>query len=243
MDSKVILVDVSKGVKKDDWEVGKKKLGTPKPVEKKSASLKKNMVTISGPAIAGDLAKGGFTAMNIASNNASNLKKVTQVLENKFLKLLPSNDIRGVKMAGALKNVYAILLGLCDGLKFPMNTKAFFLTQALDEIGLVLTKIGGKKETVYSLAGLGDLIGTALCTTSRNRSFGEFLVYAETRNEAEQKVGQVVEGIEAIKKLQDLARKLKIKLPLADMIFKIVWKKQNVGQVLTTYLARFSSKT
>jgi glycerol-3-phosphate dehydrogenase (NAD(P)+) len=239
VNTKVILVDVSKGVKKDDWEVGKKNLGTLKATEKKLTSLKKNMVTISGPAIAGDLARGGFTAMNSASNNDLNLKKVTKVLQNKFLKLLPSNDVRGVKMAGALKNVYAILLGLCDGLKFPMNTKAFFLTQALDEIGLVLTKIGGKKETVYSLAGLGDLIGTALCTTSRNRSFGEFLVYAETRNEAEQKVGQVVEGIEAAKKLITLGKKLKIKLPLAEMVYKIVWNKQNVLREFEKYLSRF----
>jgi glycerol-3-phosphate dehydrogenase (NAD(P)+) len=236
---KVIIVDVSKGVKKQDWEVSKLHARQLKPAETKLATIKKNMVTISGPAIAGDLAKGGFTAMSVASVKSLHVKKVAEILENDFLKLVPSNDTIGIKMAGALKNIYAILLGLCDGLKLPMNTKAFFLTESLKEISLVLEKIGGKKETVYCLAGLGDLIGTALCTTSRNRSFGEFLVYAETKSAAEQKVGQVVEGIEAVKKLRVLSKQLKIKLPLAEMVWKIVWKNQNIQSQFDTYLKRY----
>jgi glycerol-3-phosphate dehydrogenase (NAD(P)+) len=148
---KTILVDISKGF-------GEEYLQDPKQHTRVDTVLK-HMVAISGPAIAIDLAKGGFTAMNIASSNPQALKQVHAILENKYLKLIKSNDVKGVKLGGALKNVYAILLGLCDGLQFPMNTKAFLVTQILEEMGRVIEKLGGKKETVYNLAGLGDLIG------------------------------------------------------------------------------------
>lgn len=229
--SKTILVDISKGFQEKDR----------KRTSKNSIldTFSNTMVIISGPAIALDLVKGGFTAMNIASRQKSSIDLVRKVLENEHLKFIPVRDVKGIKICGALKNVYAILMGICDGLQFPMNTKAFLLTRSLEEMGELVKKMGGKKEAVYSLAGLGDLIGTGLCTTSRNRRFGEFLVYAKTREEAEQKVGQVVEGMRASKILIKLARQYRVYMPVAQLIYKIVWKSALAQKEVKMFLQRF----
>jgi glycerol-3-phosphate dehydrogenase (NAD(P)+) len=226
-----VLVDISKGFQEKDWKKKTKKI----TVEK----ILSRMVVVSGPAIAVDLVKGGFTAMNIASSDNNSIRTVKKVLENEHLKLVASSDIKGIKLCGALKNVYAILMGICDGLSLPMNTKAFLLTRSLEEMSGLVKKLGGKKETVYSLAGLGDLIGTGLCATSRNRRFGEFLVYAKTREEAQQKVGQVVEGVEANKMLVHLAGHYGVAMPVAQLIYKIVWKNVDPKKELELFLQNF----
>jgi glycerol-3-phosphate dehydrogenase (NAD(P)+) len=228
-----VIVDVSKGLRESDWDFSsKKKLG----------KIFKNIVVLSGPAIAADLARGGFTAMNIASKNKRSIEMVKKVLENNHLVLLPTTDIRGTKICGALKNMYAILMGICDGLEIPMNTKAFLLTQALEEMGNLIEKMGGKKKTIYSLAGLGDLIGTSLCATSRNRRFGEFLVYAETVKAAEEKVGQVVEGIRAAEIVHLLAKRYGLAMPIAEIVYRLVWKKASVQKELKQFLMHLHDK-
>ncbi len=178
--------------------------------------------SISGPAIAGDMVRGSFTAMNIASKDPVAIKLTKQVLENKNLKLLPSSDVFGVELAGSLKNVYAIAIGVCDGLKISTNTKAVLFVIALQEMGLLVKKMGGQLETVYGLAGLGDLIGTGLAGASRNRRLGEFLAQGLGLNKAMAKVGQTVEGVAAAGVLNSLSKKYKLKTPLADTIYKIV---------------------
>lgn len=224
--SKTILVDISKGFKHEKSK-------------QNPSVLLKNMIVISGPAIAIDLARGGFTAMNIAGKNARAIKTVRNVLENDFLKFFPTSDVQGIKICGALKNVYAILMGICDGFAVPMNTKAFLLTQALQEMGELIHKMGGKKETVYSLAGLGDLMGTGLCTTSRNRRFGEFLVFASSKAEAAGKVGQVVEGAEASKILHSLIKEYRVVMPVAELVYRIVWLEKNIKKELDLFLKSF----
>lgn len=229
--AKAVLVDISKGFGEEYLQ--DKRLHT--PIDK----TMQHMVAISGPAIAIDLAKQGFTAMNIASANKQALKQVQKVLQNNYLKLIPSNDIKGIKLGGALKNVYSILLGICDGLQMPMNTKAFLVTMALEEMGRLIKKLGGKSETVYSLAGLGDLIGTGLCTTSRNRRFGEFLVCANSRAEAEEQVGQVVEGVRALEILMRLSKRYTIPMPMAQVVYRIVYKGEAIEPLVQSFLRKF----
>lgn len=213
----VICVDASKGMDEKSLEIIPNIITASLP-----ANLKKKVATISGPAIAIDMVKGGFTAMNIASKNSKSITAVKKVLENKNLKLIPTDDIIGVEVTGSFKNVYAIAMGLCDGFALPMNTKAALLVIALKEISVLVKKMGGRFETVYDLAGLGDLVGTGLCATSRNRRFGEFIAQGLRKAEAVSKVGQVVEGIKAGKTLYDLNKKYKIKSPFAEMVYKII---------------------
>ncbi|TSC83741.1 MAG: Glycerol-3-phosphate dehydrogenase [Parcubacteria group bacterium Gr01-1014_13] len=186
---------------------------------------KNKIATISGPAIAGQMVQGNFTVMNVASLDEGAIQMVKKVMENKNLKLMPSGDIIGVEVAGSFKNVYAIAMGICDGLKIPTNTKAVLFVTALQEMGLLVERMGGRLETIYGLAGLGDLLGTGLATASRNRRLGEFLAQGLSLEKAVAKVGQVVEGVPATRVLNSLSKKYKLKTPLADLIYKIVFGK------------------
>lgn len=203
-----------------------------------SSNLPKNKIaTISGPAIAKQMVQGNFTVMNVASPDEHAIRMVKKVLENKNLKLVSSGDIVGVEVAGSFKNVYAIAVGLCDGLGIPTNTKAVLFVTALQEMGLVVQKMGGRLETVYGLAGLGDLLGTGLANASRNRRTGEFLAQGLNLDKAMAKVGQVVEGVPATRVLNTLSKKYKLKTPLADLIYNVICGKVNPKIAMEKFLS------
>jgi len=228
--AKAILVDVSKGVEPNSLclltEVIKKHV---------DAGLKKNIVTISGPAIARQIMERKFTAMNIASKNNLAMQEVIKAVQNSYVKLIPTNDVIGVEIGGSFKNVYAIAMGMCDSLGYALNTKAVLIVKALDEIANLTSAMGGKRHTAYELAGLGDLIGTSLCDESRNRTFGEYLGKGLKPGVALKRVGQTVEGVSAVHCLKRLGEKYKINLPFANMVYDCV-QLGNVKTKLNKYL-------
>ncbi len=228
---KTVCVDTSKGLEDKTMEL------IPDVIKKNiPAALRPYVVSVSGPAIAVDMARGGFTAMNVAGKNAAATTTVKKIMEGKNVKLFASTDVVGVEIGGSFKNVYAIIVGICDGLKFPMNTKAALLIIALQEIGSLVKKMGGKHETIFNLAGLGDLVATSLSPNSRNRRFGECLAEGLCREDAVAKVSQVVEGINAVKIMLALGKKFKIKLPLAETAYRIVWDEKNPALELNKFL-------
>ena len=231
----VVCVDASKGIDEKSLFLVSDLMEKIIPV-----CLRSNLASISGPAIARDLAEGKFTAMDLSAKSPLARKLVMKVMENDNLKLFPTDDIVGVEVAGSFKNVYAIAMGWCDGLGYPMNTKAALLVMALKEIGVLVKKMGGREETVYGLAGLGDLVGTGLCAISRNRSFGEYLANGLSRAVALKKVGQTVEGVNASKVLIALGKKYKTNLPFAQMVYSVVWKNKPLKSEIKKFLKNFS---
>ncbi len=212
-----ICVDVSKGID------GKSLSLIPSLMKKFLKNQK--IAAISGPAIACDMASGQFTSMNIAAEDKKTVIQIKKVLENKNLKLIPIFDLIGMELCGSFKNVYAIAIGICDGLAMPMNTKSVLLVKALKELDRIVKKMGGKNGTAYELCGLGDLAGTAFCEKSRNRRFGELLASGLSASSALKKVGQIVEGLEAVKSLVSLTKKKKISAPFAGVVDKIIKNK------------------
>lgn len=211
--NKAIVIDLSKGIDPKSLQI------TSFVIAKHlRPSLKKNVVTISGPAIAVQMVNKNFTAMNIASKNRGAIKKVREIMENEYIKLVPTSDVIGVDVGGSFKNVYSIAIGMCEGLGYGLNTKAALLTYALKEIADITKAMGGKRDTVYGLAGLGDLIGTSLCEDSRNHRFGKYLGQGMTAVEAKENVKQTVEGIDATRCLLLLAHKYNIEAPFAHTI-------------------------
>ena len=234
MQNKAVLVDVSKGVEPQSLRL------IPHIIIKHvRPKLKRNVVTISGPAVAGQMAAGHYTAMNIASKNRWAIKKVREVMENKYIKRVPTSDVIGVEVGGSFKNVYAIAIGMCDGLGYGLNTKAALLTRALDEMACLIKAMGGKKKTAYGLAGLGDLIGTSLCQDSRNRTFGEHLGKGIKGGPALKKVKQTVEGGDTAKCLLRLAKKHGVLVPFASMIFHCIQTKGDPRKVFKNFLVRY----
>lgn len=232
-----VLVDVSKGIDSHSFSL------IPFMMMKHvRPELKKNVVSISGPAIAKQLVRRQFTAMNIASKNKQAIKRVKSVLENKYVKLIASSDMIGVEVGGSFKNVYAIAMGMCDTLGYGLNTKAALIVSAIAEIADLIKAMGGKRQTAYELAGLGDLIGTAMSEDSRNRRFGEYLGKGMSGKQALKKVKQTVEGVEAAKCLMFLAEKYHVKLPFAAVIYQCIFSKKKAANLIKNYLKQCSFK-
>lgn len=231
--NKAILVNVSKGL--DPNTLCSMTSLIAKHVR---PALKSNITAISGPAVANQIALHQYTAMNITGHKRLAIKKVVEVMNNSYIKLIPCSDVIGVEVGGSFKNVYTIAIGMCDSLGYGLNTKAALLTYAIREIADLIQAIGGKRQTAFELAGLGDLIGTSLCHDSRNRTFGEHLGKNMTKEQAIKKVKQVVEGVGATECLVRLAKKYKVSVPFAEMIYQCLESKKNPGKIFEAFLQK-----
>ena len=227
-----ICVDVSKGL---DFSGKKYALTTD---ELKKILPGNTVAAISGPAVAGQMAGGEFTVMNVVSVDTQAIKQIQKIVQNRHVQLIPSTDHIGVEISGSFKNVYAILMGVCDGLEIAPNTKAVLFTMALQEISQLVQKMGGRAETVYGLAGLGDFFTTAISISGRNRSLGELVGRGLAVAEAKDQIGQVVEGIAAAHALDVMSRKHKVKLPLGKAVYNILYKKKDPKKELIAYLSQ-----
>lgn len=229
--NRAILVDVSKGIHPNSGEL------IPYVIARHvRPELRKNVVAISGPAIASQMAHKIYTAMNIAGKNQKAINEVRKVMENDYIKLVPTDDVVGVEVGGSFKNVYSIAMGICDALGYGLNTKAALIVRAIGEIAELIAAMGGKRRTAYQLAGLGDLIGTSLCADSRNRRFGEYLGKGMNGKEALKKIGQTVEGVEAAKCLMQFSKKYQVHLPFAKMVYDCVFGKKKTKVLMKDFL-------
>jgi len=196
---------------------------------------------IGGPAIANEIANGMPSAVIIAGDDITAAKKLATAMQGDVFKAGTSHDVIGVGYAMALKNVYAIALGLTQGLGLPMNTQALILTQAIMEMGLFLKACGAEPETAMSLAGLGDLMVTGLSSHGRNRTYGEKLVKAKSKDPETMGL-TTVEGIKAAPITKKLARKYKIKAPLLEAVLKCLAAEKDFSEPFAEYLKKLRLK-
>lgn len=197
--------------------------------------MRKHVCAVSGPAIATELAKGRPAAILLAGEDAASLKKLAGFLADGMLKVAISGDLHGASLCMALKNAYAIGLGMCDGLGYPMNSKALVLTLALEEMSGFVRAAGGDPKTVMTLAGLGDLVVSGFSSHGRNRTYGERIVGSRTKDPSRLGLG-LVEGIDTTATALRLARQLRIKTPLLSAIGKCLAAEKHFEKPFTTYL-------
>lgn len=176
------------------------------------------VLAMSGPSIAHELSRGTPTAIVLACRDARLARAVRRDLQTPTLRLQISRDVAGVELGGVLKNAYALVFGLCDGLGLGLNTKAAILARALPELARLGVALGGRRATFYGLAGLGDLVGTGLSGHSRNRRLGEELARRRAADEALASIPGVVEGIGSVRLARDLAARHRLRLPLLEGI-------------------------
>lgn len=182
----------------------------------------KYLAVISGPSFAIDLAKNQPVGLTIASKNKETIKVIKSVMENDMLKLRPSNDIIGVELSGSIKNVIAIAAGILDGMGYAESTRSFLITESLHDIKNLIYGLGGKKKTILSFAGVGDLLLTATSTKSRNYSYGKLIGQGKIK-EAEEFLNETtVEGFYTLKSIHTLIRRKKIKMPIINLIYGII---------------------
>lgn len=176
------------------------------------------VLAMSGPSIAHELSRGTPTAIVLACRDARLARAVRRDIQTPTLRLQISRDVAGVELGGVLKNAYALVFGLCDGLGLGLNTKAALLARALPELARLGVALGGRRATFYGLAGLGDLVGTGLSGHSRNRRMGEELARRRATDEALASIPGVVEGIGSVRLARDLAARHRLRLPLLEGI-------------------------
>ena len=147
---------------------------------------------------------------------------VQKVFMNDVMRVYTNDDVLGIELCGALKNIIALASGIALGLGYGDNTKAALITRGMHEITMLGLKMGCKVETFYGLAGIGDLIVTATSEHSRNNRCGHLIGQGMTPDQAVKKVGMVVEGINAIPAALELEKKYGVEMPLVDAVDAVI---------------------
>ncbi|MDP3771028.1 MAG: NAD(P)H-dependent glycerol-3-phosphate dehydrogenase [bacterium] len=192
---------------------------------------------LGGPAIATEFSRGTPTALVVAGGPADT-KFWRRTLERSTLRVEASRDLVGVSWAACLKNVYAIALGMCDGMRYAMNTKAILVTRALAEMTTVLRSAHARPETVYGLAGVGDLVTTGFSPHGRNRRFGETICAGEQCDIPAVLKTMTVEGVAAVDVAHAWAIRKRLRLPLLDLVWRVCHRGANPCRVLEVYLRK-----
>lgn len=184
--------------------------------------LHEKVAVLMGPLFASEISEGVPSVGLLATKDEETYKFWRKLLINKYFFLRPTNDILGAELGGALKNVYAILLGVCDGLGYGWNTKSAAFAAVLRELAMIGHYLGGRQETLYGLAGLGDLLTTGFGSDSRNRLFGEKLCSGQSAAAIIKEIGQVVEGAATVKVAVKLLKNFKKDTPLIHAVHNLV---------------------
>ncbi len=183
-------------------------------------ALRQKVWTLTGPSFAREVARGVPTGLMLGGPSGPRARALVSLFNGGALNVKHWPDRAGVELGGSLKNAIAIGAGILDGLGTGANTKAALLVQGLAEMALLIRARGGRADTIYGLAGLGDLIATGTSPESRNRSFGEKLGRGLAPRRALAQIPTVVEGIEAASSARELCARLKVKAPLLDAIWR-----------------------
>ena len=196
------------------------------------------IVVLSGPSHAEEVAFGIPTTVLTSSKDMQYAEQVQDLFMTKSFRVYTNDDLIGVEVGGAVKNIIALAAGVCDGLGYGDNTKAALMTRGMAEIVRVGLKLGGKIETFMGLTGMGDLIVTCTSKHSRNRNAGYLIGQGKTREEAIEEVGMVVEGIKACYAFYHLKEKLDVEMPITDGLYKVLFEGQNAEEVVSQLFQR-----
>jgi len=177
---------------------------------------------LSGPSFAVEVAQGQPTAITMAASTLARAEAAAALFDDTSFRIYSSDDLVGVAMGGALKNVIAIAAGMADGLGFGHNSVAAAVTRGLAEMARLTVACGGRTETLMGLSGLGDLVLTCTGELSRNRRFGAAIARGRGVAEAVKDIGQVVEGVRTAQAVDRLAEHLKIELPLMQTVHRVL---------------------
>lgn len=198
----------------------------------------KQKAVISGPTFATEVANGLPTAVTIAANDISYAQHLSKLLCNATFRPYVSEDIIGLEIGGAAKNVMAIAAGIADGLGYGANTRSALITRGLNEISRLSHKLGGNNQTLMGLSGLGDLLLTCTDNQSRNRRMGLAIGTGKSIAQAEAEIKQVVEGVQAAKQIYSLAIKLNIELPIIEQVYNVLYQGMAPQQAVQNLLTR-----
>ena len=194
---------------------------------------KTRIAVLSGPNHAEEVSKKMPTATVVASNDKATGKIVADCFGTNMFKVYQLNDVAGVEICGALKNISAIATGVCDGFGFGDNARASIITLGLMEMNNFGRNFGAKRGTVYGLAGVGDLIATCTSSHSRNRFVGESLARGKSMEQIKKEMhGMIAEGVPTAKAVYEHSAKHNIEMPLTLQAYKVLFEKKNIKEAI-----------
>ena len=231
LDEDCIIVCMSKGIEKDTsclfTSILRDTLGS-------SAQI----AAVSGPTHAEEIARRIPSACVAASEDIAVAMRVQSLLMNDYLRVYTSTDVIGVELGAALKNVIALCAGISTGLGFGDNTAAMLMTRGLAEMAELCVSMGGRKETVAGLTGLGDLIVTCMSRHSRNRSAGILIGEGMSAQDAMREVGAVVEGYYAAKAARELAMQMDADMPICLEAYRVLYENKPPLEAMKSLMSR-----
>ncbi len=184
----------------------------------------KNIGAISGPSFAIDLVEGFPVGLSVASKNKKTIDCIKAAFSNNHFKLYSTNDIVGVEVCGAVKNIIAIASGIIAGMGYPISTQALLITESLHDIKLLIHALGGSKNTILSFAGFGDILLTCTSEKSRNYCFGKLIGQDAPKQQIIEFTNNItVEGICTLKSIYKLIKSKKINIPIIDIMYNILF--------------------
>ena len=199
---------------------------------------KSNIAILSGPSFANDVLNRKPTAVTLATKSSKLAKILVDLLSNNYFRVYVSKDIIGVQINGAMKNVLAIAAGMTEGLNLGENARAAILARGIKEITRLVQAVGGKKDTVLGMSGVGDIILTCVSKSSRNYNFGVMLGKGKKIKDIINKEKHITEGVENIKVVYFLKKKHNIQMPILEAVYKILVKGYHFNKVINSLLSR-----
>ncbi|MEW6119952.1 MAG: NAD(P)H-dependent glycerol-3-phosphate dehydrogenase [Pseudomonadota bacterium] len=193
---------------------------------------------LSGPSFALEVARGYPTALTLASTDTALAQRLAEALSGQRLRIYAHDDVTGVEIGGALKNVMAIAAGICDGLQLGHNARAALITRGLAEMTRLGVRLGGHFETFMGLSGLGDLILTTTGDLSRNRRVGLKLARGEALDAILAELGHVAEGVTTAREVDTLAGQLGVDMPITRAVCRILYGALPAAQAVDALLNR-----
>ena len=199
----------------------------------------KKLAVISGGTFAIDMFNNCPLGLSLATRNKNTSLIVKEALENKYLKLRTTNDIIGIEICGSIKNVIAIASGMLSGLGYPDSTSCMFITESLNDIKNLIKALGGNKKTILSFAGFGDLLLTCTSTKSRNYTLGKMIGERKPKEEIDNYINNTtIEGLYTLKSIYKLLRRKKVKMPIIDLIYNIIFKETDPDKLASFLITK-----
>lgn len=194
---------------------------------------------LSGPSHAEEVARGIPSAVVAAARDQAAAELVQSTFMDDCFRVYTSEDVTGVQLGGALKNVFALAAGVCDGMGFGDNTKAALMTRGIVEMARLGVRLGGQPETFNGLSGIGDLIVTCMSRHSRNRHVGEELGRGRSLDVIQAEMGgQVAEGVKTTQSAHDLARRAEVSTPILDQVYVSLYQGKDPRQAVRDLMTR-----
>ncbi|MBE6023648.1 MAG: NAD(P)H-dependent glycerol-3-phosphate dehydrogenase [Cellulosilyticum sp.] len=224
-----IVVNVSKGIEDGTLlclaEVIEEELGN-------------SVVVLSGPSHAEEVARHIPTTVTVSSSQMNKAYEIQELFMNQYFRVYTNDDLIGVELGGALKNVIALAAGIVEGMGYGDNTKAALITRGIAEMTRLGVAMGGKASTFSGLTGIGDLVVTCTSGHSRNRRAGELVGQGLTIEEAMERVNMVVEGVPTTKAAYGLMQKYQVEMPILNAIYSVLFEKQPVKETIDCLMMR-----